>query len=237
MLGKRYLQVLLSPATFIQWRSFGRRHARVGGEALIVPVLTPDVQGTVEFAIDLAHGTAAPLDSFAWRKAQKEAEPVLADIRAARRADYDAQRSPLRAPTTAEERDWEPYLAEAYFRLVPDSQYRYPKVSFLPRASAPDYPASLAWLVGLLREKADWRQVIASPDSGNLADLLVAEAGQFAPGALRETHLYIAIGPDLWPRIRAAFAQTGARLVRIDTRTSIPQRPDRMPDPRQLLDD
>jgi hypothetical protein len=229
MLGEPYFLTLPRSVSSIQWRE----NARILGEALIVPVATPDDRRTVEFAIDLARGTAAPLDSHGWQMAQKEAEPILAHIRAAEAE----QRAPLRAPATNDERDWHRYLAEAYFRLTPGPHNSYPNISFLPVPTAPDYAESLGWLVGALREMPGQTHLLASPAPLNLANVLVAEAGTFRPGALRGTTIYVAIGPDLWPRIRAAFSATGAELIRIDTATPIPQRPERMPDPRQPLDD
>lgn len=233
MLGEPYFLTLPRSISSIRWRE----NARILGEALLVPVATPDDRRTVEFAIDLARGTAAPLDSHAWQMAQKEAEPILAHIRAAERVAEAEQRAPLRAPATRDERDWHRYLAEAYFRLTPGPHNSYPNVSFLPAPAAPDYAESLGWLGGSLREMPGETHLLASPDSLNLANVLVVEAGKFRPGALRGTTIYVAIGASLWPRIHAAFSATGAMLIRIDTATPIPQRPERMPGSEQRLEE
>ncbi|WP_342248885.1 hypothetical protein [Sphingomonas sp. OTU376] len=232
LMGDDYVATLPRSVSSMQWHG----DARICREALIIPVTTPDGEHEVEIALDLSTGSITPVDDFEWRKARAAAGPALAVLRASLRARYEAQRSPIHAPRNADEFGWHHYLEEVWFRTAPDWREYYPTITVLRLPTAADYAPSLGWMHEAFADRFDnWPLMFGSADQANLANVLVVEARQLRPGALRGNRVYVAIDEALWPRIHAALAPSGATLIRLDPATPIPQRQERMPDPAMLL--
>ena len=63
---------------------------------------------------------------------------------------------------------------------------------------------------------------------GRLAAIVTDVARQLKPGSRRTVRVYVAVPELEATAIRAALAPSGASVVRIDTGTPIPQRPERL---------
>lgn len=234
-LPTNYINALPRSVSSLEWHRTDRLAS--DGRRVLIAVVAPTVDrtpfnpsATVEVAIDLVTGEVTPPDGPAWTRALAAAAQVNAA-----EAAYEARRkaafaAPLRAPTGTSDREWHEYLREAFLRLDPDWKSRSASTTVLRAPSARDYAPSEGWVRDVLtRGWEDDVMMMAAPVApGRLAAIVADVARQLKPGSRRTVRVYVAVPELEATAIRAALAPSGASVVRIDTGTPIPQRPERL---------
>jgi hypothetical protein len=219
----------------IHWRS-DPKFASDGAIAIPLLVSQPGSDGILDESfevvvlLDPASGNVRPKDSSRWEEAKKIAAERVAAIKRAEAEEKRFFEQPLKAPTADDERGWDAYLREAYFRLDPQWCGGYPSIKVLRRPQASDYAASVKWLEDALHDRDDIGEgaiTIGSPDSGNLVREIERIATSVKQNGLSRFTVYVAAPESLRGRIEAALSRSGARLVLLDPSAAIPQRPDR----------
>lgn len=237
-LPREYVRALPRSVSSLHWR--GEPRVSADGRVLTVPVTipadrdpedNPDEHRFVDMSFDLATGQPLPPHGPAWEQALREAH--AARQRQIVREEESRQKftSPLLAPTSGLERDWNLYLIDAFFRLAPNRESEYPGTTVLGAPGASDYNRSLQRLKKAL--VADGRalpstRMLGSPSPQNLAEVLVAEAASLKVGSLRQQTIFIALPDELYARASAALSHTGATLKQLDPAKGIAQRPERL---------
>lgn len=232
-LPRDYIEALPRSVSSLWWSG---EHA-ISAERLILKVVVPskddgsDARSYVDVAIELGSGKVLAGDA-QWQSALAKASQVAAIRRADEAAWRARQIAPLPAPATADEGDWNGYLAEAFFRLDPEWEDDYPAVKILRAPDAADYKISQTWLRETLLQKDLPVTVvmIASPASPeNLIKVLTEIVRESKPKALRKARIYLAVPAAFGGRAAAALAPIGAKIILLDPAKPIPQRKERLP--------
>ncbi len=221
---------------------WGGTHRFENGQLVLqiaYPNASQDDQKYAEIAIDPATGKQVPRDATIWRQALAIAKREAIPVRAAQAAHLAMLRAPLKAPDGfRDKRTLHWYLTEAFERLDPEWKTGYPGTQVLDRPGGKSYAGSLKSLSDALsREPLGEALAIASYDPADLANALVAEAAQAEIGALKGVRVYATISDQDSGRVAAALTRLGAIFVQLDPAETIPQRPERMPNPDGSLPD
>lgn len=233
ILPDEYIKALPRSVSSIWWSG---DHKIVGND-LIVSVVVPSEDGPgsertyVELDVDLKSGDPVNPSGASWDEALASARR-----KNIKTAEWEAKRHkemmvPLVAPTSGMMRDWESYLDEAFYRIAKDWSQVSPLAYALPASrDSVEYKEALKRIRGILNEhgSSDYALLFGSPESANFTAVLEAEAKKVGRGKLKATQVYVAIGVEFWPRLQAAFASSGAKLIRIDPAVAIPQNPERL---------
>lgn len=237
-LPREYVRALPRSVSSLHWR--GEPRVSADGRVLTVPVAIPDDRDPedepgeyrfVDMGFDLATGQPLPRHDPAWEQALREAHAARQRQVVQEEESRRKFTSPLFAPTSGLERDWNLYLIDAFFRLASDPEPGYPGTTVLRAPGASDYSQSLQWLRKAL--DADERaltstRMFGSPSPQNLAEVLVAEAASLEVDSLRQRTIFIALPDELFSRVSAALSHTGATLKQLDPAKGIAQRPERL---------
>ena len=235
ILPTTYISALPRSVSSLEWH--GTDRLTRDGRQVLVAVVVPAVgrapfgpSATLEVAVDLSTGEVTPPAGPAWPRALASAAQVNAAD-----AAYEADRkatfvSPLRAPTGTSEPEWHEYLREAFLRLDPDWKSRSASTTVLRTPGARDYAPSEGWVrEDLNRGWEDDVMMMAAPAAPErLAAIIAQSARHLKPGSRRTVRVYVAVPEAEAAAIRAALAPSGASVVRINTATPIPQRPERL---------
>lgn len=204
---------------------------------LLISIVVPSEHGTVgepseivELAVDLDTGATAPPTGPAWDSALAKANQITAANAASEAVQRAAFVAPLAAPATTDERSWHGYMREAFLRVDPDWKRRSPSTTVLRAPTAPNYAPSVGWVRDAIQRGWDDDVVmLAAPTSPDqLVAIIVETAPKLKPRSLRTTRVYVAVPAAEADAIRKALAPTGAEVVRLNTATQLPQRPERL---------
>lgn len=232
-LPEYYIEALPRSVSSIQWRGMPRIDE--AKRELVIPVVVPTAEDQdaysgneryVDIRFLLSDGSLAPVAGRAWKEASDSASK--ASIR--RQALLEAQRkrfvSPLAAPRNGNVTDWHGYLVDAFFRIDPKWEERYPATKVVPLAGDPKFALLSRYLGEALSGKVNANGVImiASPSQEVLVSVLREQARKVKKGFLANTRVYAAADEAHMPAVRAALAHTGAQVVQLDIDTPIPQR-------------
>lgn len=236
-LPKHYIDALPHSVSSIHWRSEPRIDEK--NQYVVVPVVVPTAEAQDAHADNVRHvdvhfrlsdGSLVPQTGKAWEDAVASASK--ADVR--RRELMEEQRklfvSPLAAPLDGDVRDWHAYLMDAYFRLDPDWEDGYPVTKVVPLPSDKNFKLLSGYLGEALSDdmNAEDAVMVASPSQEVLLQVLQKQAKRVKPGFLAKARVYVAADGAHMPAIRAALARTGARVIQLDIRSTIPQRKERL---------
>ncbi len=220
-----YVAALPRSVSSMRWRGeprFSRDSTQV-----VIPVVIPgEEDGTVDFAISLADGRAAPTHAAAWQRALSKGRAVRAERLAAEAAAKAAFIAPLRGPTENTERAWHDYLREAVARRIGDDASAWTTVLRLPGAK--DYAVSETWVREYLTDRGADMVALASLSEPNLARVLTKVGATLPRHSLVKTTVFVAVSDQHWPTIVLAMRQSGAKLVQLDPQKPIAQRPERI---------
>lgn len=230
-----YISALPRSVSSLEWH--GTDRLAPNSQRVLVAVVIPAVgraplgpSATVEVAVDLTTGAVIPPAGPMWTRALASAAQVNAAD-----AAYEAHRksafvAPLRAPSGTSEPEWHEYLREAFLRLDPDWKSRSASTTVLRTPGARDYAPSEGWVRDdLTRGWEDDVMMMAAPAAPErLAAIITDAARRLKPGSRRTVRVYVAVPEVQAAAIRAVLAPSGASVVRIDTATPIPQRPERL---------
>jgi hypothetical protein len=241
LLPDYYISALPRSISSIFWG--GPHRISKSGDQLLLQVIIPSVVdgfdsskfAHVELPVELSNGQPLVPTSPAWRDALATASRV-ANLKQKQHDEAEAAfLAPLVAPSTTDERDWQHYLQEAFFRIDPAWRKTYPSIVVLRSKDANDYGISEGWLKDALSGVMNGMHLrmpvimISSPSSGdNLVRLLKDDAGELKPGALTGIRIYVVVDRRHLGRVVAALAPTGADVIQLDPSHSIPERPERM---------
>lgn len=206
------------------------------GNSLVVDVLVPkeaearEPADSVTLAIDMSSGKAVERNHRAWTVARSSAGRVNAARRAIEEADRAARIAPLLAPRSNDVAEWFQYLREAFFRVDPDWDDRYPETIVVPRLGASNYRPSIDHLKESLGDEYVDVVMIAGQDEAALLRALENVSSKLRPGSLRKAKIYVAASVGARARLDTLFAHSGAKPIILDPSDPIPQRPERLPE-------
>lgn len=230
-----YVEALPRSASSIHWSG---DHAIAGdGRELVLQVVVPSEEGWapgasrhVELRFDLSTGAQVGDPGDAWAAALAEAEKVARLQREKRRQWRARFIAPLPAPAAGSEtREWHGYLVEAFFRLDPDWEDRYPSVKVIrPREDAGHRESVGRLLEALAGCEQDCVLMIASPSQDDLVAALVEAGAGLRPGVLQGGRVYALLDDDHAEAARAALAHASPTWIRLDPSQPIPQRRERL---------
>jgi hypothetical protein len=237
ILPEAYVGALPRSVSSLHWSG----EHRIEGGRLILQVRVPEENDEpagdsgpayVEAVIDLATGRPRPLEGPRWQEAFAAGERVSKARAAAEAAHVAWMRAPLTGPGEgAPERDWFPYLREAFYRLDPDWEEGYPNIKVLREPDGRTYAQSRTWMVESLTERpSGGRLMLASASQANMLGVVREALAARPQGSLRGVTVYVVAGDAMWPEFQRLFAPSGARLVQLDPSRPIPQRPERLRD-------
>jgi len=233
ILPEEYVKALPRTVSSLWWAG----EHRIVGTELVLSVVVPSEDAFlgdrtyVEMHVDLTTGQPIPPHGPVWDNALASARRE--NIKTAQWEEKRRKEMmiPLVAPTSREATGWDNYLQEAFWRTAKDWSSTTPLTFVLPSVDLPAAHASAVKEIrGILNEGFDSGYVVmfGSPFAADLAATLEREAMKIGRGKLKDSRIYIAIGTEFWPQISAAFARSGAKLIRIDPKTPIPQNPERL---------
>lgn len=235
-LPKVYVGALPHSVSSIQW---GGDHRITDDGELVLEVVVPGTGTGIGFAgreyvevrFRLDTGVQLPLTDTDWVQALAQAEAVATQqLRVAEqaRARFVA---PLLPPAAGSEvSDWHRYLIEAFFRMDPDWRDGYPSTKVIDSRSTEGYMKSLGFLHEKLSRRCghDCVVMIASPSQDILVEGLREVRAEIPPGTLEGSRVYVVADAMHTEAARAALANTGATIIRVDPAHPIPQRKERL---------
>jgi hypothetical protein len=233
ILPGEYVKALPRSVSSLWWAG----EHRIVGTDLVLSIVVPseDAFGGdrtyVEMHIDLTTGQPITPRGTAWDNALASARRE--NIKTAQWEEKRRKEMmiPLVAPTSREVTGWDNYLQEAFWRTAKDWSSVTPLTFVLPSVHEPAaYASAVKEIRDILNEgfDSDYVVMFGSPFAEDLAATLEREGMKIGRGKLKDSRIYIAIGAEFWPRISAAFASSGAKLIRIDPTIPIPQNPERL---------
>lgn len=237
-LPKEYIHALPRTVSSMYWR--GEPRISEDGHQLIIPVVIPEAgqEGFptkekttyIDISFDLASGLRLEGDSLAWSAALASAHRAHLQLEEQEAAAGQRFISPLAAPSTDEIGDWHRYLIDAFFRLDPDSEDRYPATKVIPLATADKFELLSGYLGDAMTDDLHEHGtiMIASPSQDVLVDVLTEQAKRAKAGSHATTRIYVAVDDQHVDAARKALALTGAEFIQIDINQEIPQRKERL---------
>lgn len=224
-----YIAALPHSVSSIHWR--GEPRFSPDGAQIMIPIVIPGrgsagELATIDFAVTLADGRAAPADPAAWDAALAKGRAVRAEQVAADAVRKAAFIAPLFGPRENTQREWHDYLREGVARLIGDGASTSTSVLRLPDAR--DYAVSEKWVRERLTDRHANRVALASLSEPNLVAVLTKVGAELPDGSLSKATVFIALSDRHWPDVVAAMRGSGAKLVQLDPATPIPQRPERI---------
>jgi len=225
LVPEAYIAALPRSVSSIRWR--GEPRFSPDGARVVIPMIIPgEDDGTVDFAISLADGRAAPADAAAWQRALTKGRAVRAEQLATEAAEKAAFIAPLLGPGANTEHAWHDYLREAVGRRMGGDASAWTTVLRLPDAK--DYAVSEAWVREQLTERDADLVALASLSEPNLAMVLKKVGATLPKQSLARATVFVAASDRYWPEIVAAMRKSGAKLVQLDPGKPIAQRPERI---------
>lgn len=232
-----YVDALPHSVSSIHWRGEPRIDEAKG--QLVLPVVVPTATGQEDHQLDehhvdvrflLSDGTIVPAADKAWADAMASAKAADAKRRQLLAEERERFISPLVAPRNGDTRAWHGYLVDAFFRLDPDSENKYPATKVVPLPDDPKFEMLAGYLGDALVDAMSTERVImaASPSQDVLVKVLAEQARPVQPRLLADTRVYVAADKAHMPSIRKALAHTGAKVIQLDIDAAIPQRADRL---------
>ena len=242
LLGEDYIEALPRSVSSVRWKKAAQYSPLY--DQLHLDVLVPKIDReqeteTVRWTIGLRNGSIVPPDPEAWQAAQAKAGAVKAVRDEAERERIAYLTNPIVAPESQDMRDWNRYLSEAFARRVDDfTGYPSAHRTILFPSDHPRFEESVKRLrnkVQVATENSyseDYPAHVALAAIGSdaaMKETLAKELAKLPPGSLRYAEFYLVAASELAPDYQAIFKDSGARVIIIDPRIPIPQRPERVP--------
>ncbi len=243
-LPKDYLRAL---PTSISSRWWGSEHKfSPDGHELILRVVVPRMGDgpdrspspePIQVKLEMATGRVLPLEGLEWERALTAARAVDAERTAQEARRSEAFKAPLAAPVSTDERAWHEYLVEAFFRVDPDTDVRYPNIGVVaaggPESGERDQQLVRKVLLAAIEDydeadEYDGVVMLGCPDQAQLIRALAKVAVDLPPHALRRVRVYVTVTPALREAAAQALASSGAKVVALDVSAKIPQSAERL---------
>ena len=229
-----YVDALPRSVSSIWW---GAHHRwSVDNKFLFLQVVVPPTEekqegsiakiSTVELAVAVASGKLVPPTGQRWADALSAAKTESARLREAQARWYEQFVAPLTGPVGDDEREFDGYLVEAFFRLDPDWGEGYPATAVLRLPSRPDYQASVGFLKDAIRVEWNRHKVVmlASPSQDTLVRVLADVMNDVPEGSFKDSRIYVAVDNAHSGEISKVLAASGATYIQLDPNKPIPQR-------------
>lgn len=237
LVPSEYKDALPHSVSSLRWKKDAELD--VSTAELVIDVLVPgtdwaaDEAETIEFRVALSDGAISKPTGDTWDAALCAADEVNDAREKAEQERLAYLRNPLVTPAGCDMGDWHQYLREAHMRLTPENPFSDSTSTTIlfPK----DHPRHLE-SVGWLRDRMDdaWgyprNEAFASPcDPQALIDAVSRIVAENPAKAWPDATFYVSVPEAQLAQLKSLIAPTGAKLVWLDPRAAIPQRPERTP--------
>ena len=237
LVPSEYKDALPHSVSSLRWKT----DATIGpsNSELVIDVLVPgsgwnsDEAETIEFRIALSDGAIEKPSGEAWDAALCAADQVLEEREKAEQERLEYLRDPLRVPETCDMGDWHEYLREAHRRVGEGNPFSdNTSTTILFPQGHPRHDESVEWLRERMDDASGYprNEAFASPCDPEALIGAVSKIVAKAPASgWPDATFYVSVSQAYLAQLEALIEPTGAKLVWLDPRAAIPQRPERIP--------